>query len=64
MPEDNWTGHAGPSHEVLFRHYPADHPAPRDVDNYLCGPPATVRAAVEMRAEPNVAPERVAFDVV
>ncbi len=62
LPEDNWTGHTGLIHEVLFRQYLAAHPAPRDVDYYLCGPQAMIRAAVKMLTDLNVDRERIAFD--
>ena len=39
LPEDNWTGYTGFIHQVLYDNYLKDHPAPEDIEYYICGPP-------------------------
>lgn len=38
LPEDNWTGYTGFIHQVLLERYLKDHPAPEDIEYYMCGP--------------------------
>ncbi len=38
LPEDNWTGPVGFIHNVLHDRYLKDHPAPEDIEYYMCGP--------------------------
>ena len=45
-PEDNWTGHVGFIHNVLYENYLKNHPAPEDCEYYLCGPPMMNSAGV------------------
>ncbi len=62
LPEDNWEGHAGFIHEVLLDNYLQDHPNPKAVEFYLCGPPMMIRACSKMLKELGVAPQQIAFD--
>ena len=62
LPEDNWTGHAGFIHMVLFDQYLKDHPAPEDVNYYLCGPPMMNQAVFEMLDNLGVEQENIHFD--
>jgi MocE subfamily Rieske [2Fe-2S] domain protein len=62
LPEDNWTSHTGFIHQVLQREYLDHHPDPKQVDYYLCGPPAMIIAARKMLAEYGVDPAQVAYD--
>ena len=48
LPEDNWTGKTGFIHQVLHDHYLKEHPAPEDVEYYLCGPPMMLKACMAM----------------
>ena len=48
MPEDNWTGLTGFIHQVLYDQYLKDHPAPEDINYYLCGPPMMNKAVFDM----------------
>jgi Na+-transporting NADH:ubiquinone oxidoreductase subunit F len=48
LPEDNWTGATGFIHLVLLDQYLKDHPAPEDVNYYLCGPPMMNKAIFAM----------------
>jgi Na+-transporting NADH:ubiquinone oxidoreductase subunit F len=62
LDSDGWTSHTGFIHEVLKREYLAQHPDPRQLDYYLCGPPAMILAARSMLAEFGVPPSQVAYD--
>jgi Na+-transporting NADH:ubiquinone oxidoreductase subunit F len=62
LPEDNWTGYTGFIHNVLYENYLKDHPAPEDVEYYLCGPPMMNAAVFKMLDELGVPPENIAFD--
>jgi len=62
LPEDNWTGYTGFIHNVLYENYLRNHPAPEDVEYYLCGPPMMNAAVFKMLDELGVPPENIAFD--
>lgn len=62
LPEDNWTGYTGFIHQVLLDNYLADHPAPEDVEYYICGPPLMLQAALKMLDELGVEPSNIAYD--
>ena len=62
LPEDKWTGHTGFIHQVLYDHYLGKHPAPEDVEYYLCGPPMMNAAVFKMLDEMGVPPDNIAFD--
>jgi len=61
-PEDNWTGHVGFIHQVIFDNYLSKHEAPEDIEYYLCGPPAMNAAVQKMLYELGVPDEMIAFD--
>jgi Na+-transporting NADH:ubiquinone oxidoreductase subunit F len=61
-PEDNWTGSQGFIHDVLYREYLATHPAPEDIEYYLCGPPMMLQACMKMLDSLGVDRENIAFD--
>jgi Na+-transporting NADH:ubiquinone oxidoreductase subunit F len=61
-PEDDWKGSTGFIHQVLLREYLSKHPAPEDVEYYLCGPPMMLKACMTMLGELGVEPENIAFD--
>ena len=48
LPEDEWTGKTGFIHQVLYDNYLKDHPAPEDVEYYLCGPPMMLKACMDL----------------
>ena len=48
---DNWQGETGFVHDVAFRGYLKDHPAPEDCEYYLCGPPLMIEAVYAMLDE-------------
>ena len=62
LPEDNWAGYTGFIHQVLLDNYLKDHPAPEDIEYYLCGPPMMLSACMKMLADLGVEPENIAFD--
>jgi Na+-transporting NADH:ubiquinone oxidoreductase subunit F len=61
-PEDEWTGPTGFIHQVLYDDYLSTHPAPEDIEYYLCGPPMMLQACMGMLEELGVERENVAFD--
>ena len=62
LPEDEWTGHEGFIHQVLLDEYLQSHPAPEDIEYYVCGPPMMLQAVRSMLDDLGVEPENVAFD--
>jgi Na+-transporting NADH:ubiquinone oxidoreductase subunit F len=61
-PEDNWTGYVGNIHQVIYDNYLKNHPAPEDIEYYLCGPPLMIDAALKMLDDMGVPPENIMFD--
>ena len=62
LPEDNWTGYTGFIHQVVLDNYLKDHPAPEDIEYYLCGPPMMNAAVFKMLDDLGVEPENIRFD--
>ena len=62
LPQDNWQGHAGFIHEVVFNHHLRQHPNPRAVEYYLCGPPMMIKACIKMLDGLGVSPGQIAYD--
>ena len=62
LPEDDWTGHQGFIHQVLYENYLKDHAAPEDCEYYICGPPMMLAACTELLDDLGVEPENVLFD--
>jgi Na+-transporting NADH:ubiquinone oxidoreductase subunit F len=62
LPEDNWTGQTGFIHQVVLDTYLNDHPAPEDIEYYLCGPPLMLQAVRKMLDDLGVEPEMIRFD--
>ena len=62
LPEDKWTGDTGFIHQVLYDNYLKDHPAPDEVEYYLCGPPMMIDACKKMLYELGVEEESILFD--
>jgi len=61
-PEDHWTGSKGFIHNVLYEEYLSKHPAPEDIEYYLCGPPMMLQACMKMLDSLGVDRENIAFD--
>ena len=62
LPEDNWTGDTGFIHQVVLDKYLGTHPAPEDIEYYLCGPPMMLKACMNMLDALGVEPENILFD--
>ncbi len=62
LPEDNWDGYTGFIHQVLLENYLSTHPAPEDIEYYICGPPMMNAAVFKMLDELGVEPENIAYD--
>lgn len=62
LPEDNWTGYRGFIHQVLLENYLKNHPAPEDIEYYICGPPMMNAAVFKMLDDLGVEPENIAYD--
>ncbi len=60
--EDGWDGPTGWVHTVLHDRYLSKHPAPEDVEYYLCGPPAMIDSVQKMLYDLGVEPENILFD--
>jgi Na+-transporting NADH:ubiquinone oxidoreductase subunit F len=61
-PEDQWKSHTGFIHDVLKQNYLDSHPDPTQIEYYLCGPLAMVRAAIGMLVNLGVDPAQIAGD--
>jgi Na+-transporting NADH:ubiquinone oxidoreductase subunit F len=62
QPEDNWTGYTGFIHQVVLDNCLVDHPAPEDIEYYLCGPPMMNAAIFKMLDDQGVESENIRFD--
>jgi Na+-transporting NADH:ubiquinone oxidoreductase subunit F len=62
QPEDNWTGYTGFIHQVVLDNCLLDHPAPEDIEYYLCGPPMMNAAIFKMLDDQGVESENIRFD--
>src|SRR5512144_1111782 len=62
LPEDNWSGHTGFIHKVLHDHYLKDHPAPEDIEYYMCGPGPMNKAVIAMLTSLGVDRENIMLD--
>jgi Na+-transporting NADH:ubiquinone oxidoreductase subunit F len=62
-PEDNWTGPVGlVRHNVLRKMYLEKHPAPEDIEFYLCGPDVMNKAVIKLAMEFGVDRENIMLD--
>ena len=62
LEEDEWTGHTGFIHEVVLVNYLENHPNPKAVEYYLCGPPMMIKACTKMLTALGVTPDQIAYD--
>ncbi len=62
LPEDDFKGHVGFIHQVVYDNYLKDHPNPEDCEYYLCGPPPMVAAVVQMLDDLGVEGENILLD--
>jgi Na+-transporting NADH:ubiquinone oxidoreductase subunit F len=59
---DDWQGHTGFIHRVLYEAYLEAHPAPEECAYYLCGPPMMIKAVLAMLDNIGVDPDAIHFD--
>jgi len=62
LPEDEWDGPVGFIHQVVLENYLKDHPAPEDLEYYMCGPPMMNGAVINMLLDLGVEPENIMLD--
>ncbi len=62
LPEDSWTGSTGFIHEVVLAEYLSSHRSPKAIEFYLCGPPAMIKACIQMLATLGVSAKELAYD--
>jgi Na+-transporting NADH:ubiquinone oxidoreductase subunit F len=62
LPEDQWNGPTGFIHKVLFDQYLKSHPAPEDLEYYMCGPGVMNKAVIAMLLDLGVERENIMLD--
>jgi Na+-transporting NADH:ubiquinone oxidoreductase subunit F len=62
LPEDQWKGHTGFIHQVLYDTYLKQHEEPEEIEYYLCGPPMMIDAVKKMLESLGVPSEMIAYD--
>jgi Na+-transporting NADH:ubiquinone oxidoreductase subunit F len=62
LPEDHWNGPTGFIHNVLLENYLKNHPAPEDIEYYMCGPGVMNKAVIEMLLNLGVERENIMLD--
>ena len=62
MEEDNWSGHTGFIHQVLYDEYLENHEDPTEIEYYMCGPPPMINACDGMLDSLGVEKEMIAYD--
>jgi Na+-transporting NADH:ubiquinone oxidoreductase subunit F len=62
LAEDQWSGPIGFIHQVLHDRCLKDHPAPEDIEYYLCGPGPMTRAVIDMLLALGVERENIMLD--
>ncbi|MAQ87938.1 MAG: NADH:ubiquinone reductase (Na(+)-transporting) subunit F [Candidatus Marinimicrobia bacterium] len=62
MDEDNWSGHKGFIHQVLYDEYLMKHDDPTEIEYYMCGPPPMINACDSMLDSLGVDKEMIAYD--
>ena len=62
LETDEWPGHIGFIHDVVFKHHLTDHPNAAAAEYYLCGPPMMIKACTRMLSGLNVPDSQIAYD--
>jgi Na+-transporting NADH:ubiquinone oxidoreductase subunit F len=62
LPEDHWAGATGFIHKVLLDNYLKQHPAPEDIEYYMCGPGVMNKAVIAMLLDLGVGRENIMLD--
>jgi Na+-transporting NADH:ubiquinone oxidoreductase subunit F len=61
-PEDHWDGYVGFIHQIVLDNYLKNHPAPEDIEYYICGPPMMNAAVFKMLDDLGVPQSNIAYD--
>lgn len=62
LSDDHWAGPTGFIHQVIYDQYLKDHPAPEEIQYYICGPPMMLQAVLHMLDSLGVPPENIHYD--
>lgn len=62
LQEDNWDGPTGFIHNVVYDEYLKNHPAPEEIEYYMCGPPMMNAAVINMLENLGVEHENIMLD--
>jgi Na(+)-translocating NADH:ubiquinone oxidoreductase F subunit len=62
LETDEWPGHTGFIHDVVFEQHLDDHPNPAAAEYYLCGPPMMIKACTRMLSALGVPDSQIAYD--
>ena len=62
LDSDQWEGHKGFIHEVVFENHLKNHVNLQGIEFYLCGPPMMIKASIKMLTDLGVTNEQIAFD--
>lgn len=62
QPDDDWRSHTGFIHHVVKQEYLNHSSDIANMEFYLCGPPAMIKATTEMLTQFKVAKEHIAYD--
>jgi Na+-transporting NADH:ubiquinone oxidoreductase subunit F len=60
--DDAWEGHTGFIHSVFNEHFLETHPAPQNVEYYLCGPPVMSAAVISQLEQRGIDRGRITID--
>jgi Na(+)-translocating NADH:ubiquinone oxidoreductase F subunit len=60
--EDDWEGDTGFIHSVLNEKFLHQHPSPDNLEYYLCGPPALIRAVSNLLGEYLIPESAISYD--
>jgi Na(+)-translocating NADH:ubiquinone oxidoreductase F subunit len=62
LETDEWPGHQGFIHDVVFQQHLEHHPNPAAAEYYLCGPPMMIKACTRMLSALGVPDSQIAYD--
>ena len=60
--QDDWQGHTGFIHKVIFDEYLSHHASPEDCEYYLCGPPLMVKSVLAVLDDLGVEASAIHYD--
>ncbi|MCC5836043.1 MAG: NADH:ubiquinone reductase (Na(+)-transporting) subunit F [Opitutales bacterium] len=59
---DEWEGHKGFIHDIVYENLLVSHPNPKAIEFYLCGPPLMIKACTKMLKKVGVDESQVSYD--